>query len=213
VSPGPAAPTPLRALWRPLVDENPVALQVLGVCSALAVTRSLATALLMSAAVIAVLAGSSALISALRHWIPRQVRLILEITIIASLVTVVDQVLAAFFWDLSRELSVFVGLIVTNCILLGRAESFALAQPVHLSVLDGIGNGLGYAAVLVLVGSVRELLGRGELLGHTVLATADSGGWFQPVGLMLLPPSAFFLIGTLVWALRSARPPEKGEGP
>ena len=196
---------PLRILARPLVDENPILLQVLGVCSALAVTRTVQTALVMSAAVTAVLVCSNAAVSALRHQVPRSVRLIVEITIIASLVIVVDQILQAFLWETSRQLSVFVGLIITNCIILGRAESFAMHRSVGLSVLDGLGNGLGYGLILVTVGSVRELLGSGSLLGVPLLPRVEDGGWFQPVALMLRSPSAFFLIGLLVWGIRSAR--------
>jgi Na+-transporting NADH:ubiquinone oxidoreductase subunit D len=197
--------TPLRTLARPLLDENPILLQVLGVCSALAVTRSLQTALVMSAAVTAVLVCSNAAVSALRRQVPRSVRLIVQITIIASLVIVVDQVLQAFFWQMSRQLSVFVGLIITNCIILGRAESFAMHRSVGLAALDGLGNGLGYGLILVAVGSTRELLGSGSLLGVPLLPRVEEGGWFQPVALMLRAPSAFFLIGGLVWGIRAWR--------
>jgi Na+-transporting NADH:ubiquinone oxidoreductase subunit D len=194
-----------RTLLAPLVEQNPITLQLLGICSALAVTRSLATALVMSASVTAVTAVSNLSISLIRHQIPRSVRLIVQITIIASLVIVTDQVLRAYAFELSRQLSVFVGLIVTNCIVLGRAESFALHNPPGPSLLDGLGNGLGYSAVLILVGSVRELMGAGTLLGAAVLPLAREGGWYVPMGLFLLPPSAFFLIGLLIWALRSWR--------
>ncbi len=194
-----------RTLLRPLLDENPVTLHVLGICSALAVTRTLATAFAMSAAVIVVLVGSNVTISLLRHQIPRSVRLIIQITVIASLVIVVDQFLQAFFFELSRQLSIFVGLIITNCIVLGRSESFALRRGPGLALLDGLGNGLGYALVLTLVGGVRELLGSGSLLGVEVLHLVENGGWYTPIGLMLLPPSAFFLIGFGIWALRSVR--------
>jgi Na+-transporting NADH:ubiquinone oxidoreductase subunit D len=202
-----------RTLLAPLVEQNPITLQILGICSALAVTRSLATALVMSASVTAVTAVSNLSISLIRHQIPRSVRLIVQITIIASLVIVTDQVLRAYAFELSRQLSVFVGLIVTNCIVLGRAESFALHNGPGASLLDGIGNGLGYSAVLILIGSVRELMGAGSLLGVSVLPLAREGGWYVPMGLFLLPPSAFFLIGLLIWALRSWRreqvePPE-----
>lgn len=194
-----------RTLIAPLVEQNPITLQILGICSALAVTRSLATALVMSASVTAVTAVSNLVISLLRHQIPRSVRLIVQITIIASLVIVTDQVLRAYAWELSRQLSVFVGLIVTNCIVLGRAESFALHNGPGRSLLDGLGNGLGYGAVLITVGTVRELVGMGSLLGVPVLPLAREGGWYVPMGLLLLPPSAFFLIGLLIWALRSWR--------
>lgn len=200
-----APPTPLRVLLDPLVRENPITLQVLGVCSALAVTRSVATALAMSVSVTAVLLASSLAISAIRSQVPRSVRLIIEITIIATFVIVVDQVLQAFFWELSRELSVFVGLIITNCVILGRAETFAMHHGPGRSALDALGNGLGYSWILLLVGGTRELLGSGTLLGHPILPLVENGGWFEPVALMLRPPSAFFLIGLLIWGLRSAR--------
>jgi Na+-transporting NADH:ubiquinone oxidoreductase subunit D len=189
----------------PLVNENPITLQILGVCSALAVTKTLATALIMSAAVIFVITLSNAVISLIRHHMPRHVRLILQITIIASLVIVVDQLLKAYAYALSKELSVFVGLIVTNCIVMGRAEAFAMKNSVRLSVMDGLGNGLGYSWILILVGSLRELFGSGTLLGVEIFRTVSAGGWYQPAALMLLPPSAFFLIGFLIWALRAWR--------
>jgi Na+-transporting NADH:ubiquinone oxidoreductase subunit D len=195
-----------RALLDPVVEANPITLQILGVCSALAVTKTLATALVMSAAVIAVLTLSNASVSVLRHHMPRHVRLIVEITIVASLVITTDQIIKAFAYELSKQLSVFVGLIVTNCIIIGRAEAFAMKNPVHLSVLDGLGNGLGYAAVLVIVGATRELFGVGTLLGLEILPSAAEGGWYQPVTLMLLPPSAFFIIGFLIWGLRMWKP-------
>ncbi len=208
------ADTPMRTLLRPLSDENPILLQVLGVCSALAVTRTVETALVMTACVTAVLVCSNAAISALRRQIPRSVRLIVQITIIASLVIIVDQFLQAFLFETSRKLSVFVGLIITNCIILGRAESFAMHRSVGLSVLDGLGNGLGYGLILVAVGSARELLSAGSLLGITVLPLVEHGGWFEPVALMLRAPSAFFLIGFLIWGLRAWRvaPPSGVEG-
>lgn len=197
---------PLNTLTRPLVDENPITFQVLGICSALAVTRRLDTALLMGAAVIFVITLSNVSISLIRHQVPRSIRLIVQITVIATLVTVVDQLLRAFAWELSRQLSIFVGLIITNCLVLGRGESFAMTHGPGRSALDGLGNGLGYAAILAVVGSLRELLGSGTLLGATVLATRDAGGWYPPLALMLTPPSAFFLIGGLVWAVRSWKP-------
>ena len=209
--------TPLtRPLTRPLFDENPIALQVLGVCSALAVTRTLLTALVMCLALTFVLTASSACISAIRRWIPRSIRLIVQITIIASLVIVADELLRAYAWELSKELSVFVGLIITNCIVLGRAETFAMHNPVGASALDGLGNGLGYSLVLAAVASVRELLGAGALLGHTVLPLAADGGWFEPIALMRTPPSAFFVIAGLIWLLRTwkvaqVEPPEPGD--
>ncbi len=192
-----------RTLTGPILDENPITLQILGVCSALAVTKPLATALIMCLAVTIVLSVASASISLIRRHIARSARLIVQITIIASLVIVVDQVLQAFAWELSKQLSIFVGLIVTNCIILGRAETFAMSHNVPSSVLDGLGNGLGYSLVLILVGTSRELLGAGTVLGVVILPLASDGGWYVPLELMLLPPSAFFLIGFLIWGLRS----------
>ena len=192
----------LRTLLTPLVSENPITLQVLGVCSALAVTRTLATALVMCASVTVVLVCANAAISAIRREVPRSVRLIIHITIIASLVIVADQLIQAFAYSLSKQLSVFVGLIVTNCIVLGRAETFAMRNNVVTSVLDGLGNGLGYSFVLVTVATVRELLGAGSLLGFQILPLATQGGWFVPVELMGSAPSAFFLIAFLIWGLR-----------
>ena len=190
-------------LFEPMVDNNPIALQVLGVCSALAVTAKLSTALIMCLALTAVTACSSFSISAIRNHVPSSIRIIVQMTIIASLVIVVDQLLKAYAFDTSKELSVFVGLIITNCIVLGRAEAFAMKNPPMLSFMDGIGNGLGYSLILVIVGTVRELLGSGTLLGRVILPTVADGGWYQPNGLMLLPPSAFFIIGLLIWALRT----------
>ena len=192
-----------RAFLDPLVNENPITLQILGLCSALAVTKTLATALIMSLAVIAVITLSNGSISLIRHHMPRNVRLIVQITIIASLVIVVDQLLKAYAYELSKQLSVFVGLIVTNCIIMGRAEAFAMKNGVGPSVLDGLGNGLGYAWILIFVGSVRELFGSGSLLGVEILPTVSAGGWYHPAALMLLPPSAFFIIGFLIWGIRA----------
>jgi Na+-transporting NADH:ubiquinone oxidoreductase subunit D len=194
-----------RTLLRPLIDENPITLQILGVCSALAVTKSLSTALTMCVALTFVLTLASTSISIIRSHVPRNVRLIIQITIIASLVIIVDQLMKAFAYGMSKELSVFVGLIVTNCIVLGRAETFAMNNRVGLSALDGLGNGLGYSLVLITVGTVRELAGSGTLLGVAVLPAVADGGWFVPMHLMLLPPSAFFIIGLLIWAIRSMR--------
>lgn len=195
-----------RALLTPLVANNPITLQILGICSALAVTKTLETALIMSAAVTAVLVLATASVSAIRHHMPRNVRLIIQITIICSLVIIVDQVLKAFAYGASKQLTVFVGLIVTNCIILGRTESFAMKNTVRMSIMDGLGNGLGYAWILITVGSIRELLGSGTLLSVVILPTVGNGGWFEPAALMLLPPSAFFIIGLLIWALRSLKP-------
>ena len=198
-------PSALRHLTAPLVAENPVTLQILGICSALAVTTSLQTALVMSAALTAVLVLSSATISLIRHHIPGVIRLIVQIVIISTLVVVADEFLRAFAYEISRQLSIFVGLIVTNCLVLGRAEAFATHNPVGPSMLDALGNGLGYSLVLVVVGTVREVLGAGTLLGFTVLHSRDDGGWFEPLGLMQLAPSGFFILGLLVWAIRSIR--------
>lgn len=197
--------TSMRTLVRPIVDENPITLQILGICSALAVTRRLDTALLMGVSVIFVATLANASISLIRTQVPRSIRLIVQITLIATLVTVVDQFLKAFAFELSRQLSIFVGLIITNCMVLGRCDGFAMTHRPGLSALDGLGNGLGYAAVLVLVAGVRELGGSGTLLGVTLLPLREDGGWYEPVALLLMPPSAFFLLGGLVWALRSWR--------
>ncbi len=195
-----------RVLTDPLIRQNPITLQILGICSALAVTTSLTTAATMSGALIVVLCGGSAVISLIRRHIPASIRLILQITIIASLVIVIDEVLRAYAFAISERLSIFVGLIVTNCIVLGRAEGFAMHHPVLPSVIDALGNALGYCLVLMIVATVRELLGAGTLFGITVLPTAEQGGWFEPLALMRLAPSAFFILGLLIWAIRSARP-------
>ena len=195
-----------RILTRPLIDDNPLTLQILGICSALAVTTTLDTALLMSIVVIAVLAFGSALVSLVRQHVPHSVRIIVQITIIASLVIVVDQILQAFAFELSKRLSIFVGLIITNCIVLGRAEGFAMHNGVLASALDGIGNGLGYAMILIIVGVIREFFGRGSILNIQILIPVNQGGAFEPLQLMLLPPSAFFIIGGIIWFIRSRRP-------
>lgn len=192
-----------KILFAPVVDNNPIILQVLGICSALAVTTKLSTAITMSIALTLVVACSSALISLIRHHIPANIRIIVQMTIIASLVIVVDQFLRAFAYEISKELSVFVGLIITNCIVMGRAETFAMKNPPWPSFLDGLGNGLGYSAILLVVGTIRELFGSGSLLGYTILPLVRDGGWYVPNGLLLLPPSAFFLIGLIIWAVRS----------
>ena len=199
-------------LTRPLLRENPVTLQILGICSALAVTTSLATALTMAVSLTVVLTLAAGIISAIRRQIPETIRLIVQIVIIASLVIVIDQVLQAWFYEISRALSVFVGLITTNCLVLGRTESFARHNPPGPAMLDAFGNGLGYSLILVVIGAVRELFGKGALLGYPVLPLAEAGGWYTPLSLMLLAPSAFFLLGGLVWAIRSWRP-EQAEAP
>jgi Na+-transporting NADH:ubiquinone oxidoreductase subunit D len=181
-------------------------LQVLGICSALAVTTSLLPALIMCIAMTSVAAMSGATISILRNRIPNNIRIIVQITIIASFVIVVDQILKAYAFETSKQLSVFVGLIITNCIILGRAEAFAMSNGPGMSFLDGIGNGLGYSVVLIAVAILRELFGAGSLLSVQILPLASNGGWYEANGLMLLPPSAFFIIGLLIWAVRTARP-------
>jgi Na+-transporting NADH:ubiquinone oxidoreductase subunit D len=187
----------------PLFNKNPIGLQILGICSALAVTSKLETVIVMALAVTFVIAGSNVSVSLIRKQVPGSIRIIVEITIIATLVIFVDQFLKAYAFGISKQLSVFVGLIITNCIVLGRAEAFAMKNPPGLSFLDGVGNGLGYSLVLLLVAFFRELLGAGKLLGFTILPTTNEGGWYLPNGLMLLPPSAFFIIGLLIWALRA----------
>lgn len=195
----------LKPLFDPLLRDNPVTVQILGICSALAVTTSMTTALTMSLALTAVLVASSAVISLIRRHIPPQIRLILQITIIAAMVIVADLILQAYAYAISQRLSIFVSLIVTNCIVLGRAEAFAMSHPVGPSILDALGNGAGYSAILMVVAFVRELLGFGTLFGITIFPTVAAGGWYQPFGFMLLAPSAFMLLGLLVWALRSWR--------
>jgi len=190
----------------PLFNNNPIALQVLGICSALAVTTKMDTSVVMAAAVVFVTTFSNLFVSLLRSLIPTNVRIIVQLTIIASLVILVDQFLKAFFFDVSRQLSVFVGLIITNCIVMGRAEAFAMQNGPGLSAADGLGNGLGYGLLLVIVGAFREVLGAGTFFGRPVLLTVGSGGWYTPNGLMVLAPGAFFLIGLLIWALRTWKP-------
>ncbi|MEM8774292.1 MAG: NADH:ubiquinone reductase (Na(+)-transporting) subunit D [Pseudomonadota bacterium] len=195
----------------PLVDNNPITLQVLGICSALAVTSSLQVAFVMSLAVIFVTAFSSFFISILRNHIPGSIRIIVQMVIIASLVILVDQILKAYAFEISKTLSVFVGLIITNCIVMGRAEAFAMKNPPVASFLDGIGNGLGYGLILMMVGVIRELFGAGSLFGITILETVNNGGWYVPNGMLLLPPSAFFIIGLIIWAFRSWKPDQVEE--
>ncbi len=195
----------------PLFNDNPIALQVLGICSALAVTTKLETSLVMSAAVIAVMTLSNLFVSLLRNKIPPSIRIIVQLTIIASLVIVTDQVLKAFLFETSKQLSVFVGLIITNCIVMGRAEAFAMQNPPLPSVIDGIGNGIGYAIVLIFVGFFRELLGSGKLFGIEILPLITEGGWYTPNGLLVLAPGAFFLIGFFIWGLRTWKPEQVEE--
>ncbi|MGP9766792.1 NADH:ubiquinone reductase (Na(+)-transporting) subunit D [Halomonas sp. AOP13-D3-9] len=193
-------------LTAPIFHNNPIALQILGICSALAVTTSMSVSLVMALAVIFVTAFSNLFVSLIRNHIPSSIRIIVQMTIIASLVIVVDQILKAYAYEMSKQLSVFVGLIITNCIVMGRAEGFAMSNTPGMSFLDGIGNGLGYGFVLMVVGFVRELLGSGSVFGITIFQTIQNGGWYVPNGLLLLPPSAFFIIGLLIWVMRSVNP-------
>lgn len=199
-------------LTDPLIRQNPVTLQILGICSALAVTTTLATALTMSVSLTVVLTLSAGIVSAIRRHLPDTIRLIVQIVIVASLVIVIDQILQAYFAEVSRALSVYVGLITTNCLVLGRTEAFARHNAPLPAMADAFGNGLGYSLILLVIGGLRELLGKGELFGVGVLPLADAGGWFTPLSLMLLAPSAFFLLGLLVWAMRSLLP-EQVEAP
>lgn len=202
---------PRDVLIDPIVDNNPIALQVLGICSALAVTTKMDTALVMSAAVIGVLMLSNFFISSLRDQIPTNIRIIVQLTIIASLVIVVDQILKAYLFEISQQLSVFVGLIITNCIIMGRAEAYAMQNPPGLSLVDGLGNGLGYGAILMGTALLRELFGSGSVFGTQLLPLAADGGWYTPNGLMLLSPGAFFIIGFFIWALRVWKPEQVEE--
>lgn len=195
-------PTIKEVLLNPLFNNNPIGLQILGICSALAVTSNLKTALVMSAALTLVTGFSNLFISMIRSQIPGSIRMIVQMVIIASLVIVVDQLLKAYAFSLSKQLSVFVGLIITNCIVMGRAEAFAMQNPPILSFFDGIGNGLGYSAMLVALGIIRELFGAGKLMGYEIIPVVNDGGWYQPNGMLLLPPSAFFLIGLFIWGIR-----------
>lgn len=195
-----------EVVFDPLINTNPIAVQVLGVCSALAVTTKLEMALVMSLALTVVTALSNVAISSIRRLIPGSIRIIVFLTVIASLVIVTDQVLRAFVFDVSKQLAVFVGLIITNCIVMGRAEAFAMQNPPMESFLDGIGNGLGYSVVLIGVAFVRELFGSGKLLGMTILPTVNDGGWYNPNGMMVLAPAAFFLVGVAIWLMRTYKP-------
>ncbi|WP_315569513.1 NADH:ubiquinone reductase (Na(+)-transporting) subunit D [Haemophilus parahaemolyticus] len=195
-----------KLLLSPVVDNNPIALQILGICSALAVTTQLKTAVVMAIAVSLVTAFSSMFISMIRNYIPNSIRIIVQMAIIASLVILVDQVLRAYAYELSKQLSVFVGLIITNCIVMGRAEAFAMKSGPVESFVDGIGNGLGYGAMLVIVAFLRELIGSGKLFGVTIFQTIQDGGWYQANGLFLLAPSAFFIIGFVIWGIRTWKP-------
>lgn len=198
-------------LFRPILDNNPIALQVLGICSALAVTTSLQVTIVMCIALTFVAGFANFFVAVVRNYIPSSIRIIVQMTIIASLVILVDQFLQAFAYQTSRQLSVFVGLIITNCIVMGRAEAFAMQNPPLPSFLDGIGNGLGYSALLLVIGVVRELFGSGELLGFTIMPVVTEGGWYVPNGMLLLPPSAFFIIGLIIWGIRAYKPDQVEE--
>lgn len=200
-----------KVLVTPLINENPITLQVLGICSALAVTSQMSTSLIMAVALTSVTACSSGAISAIRNHIPSSIRIIVQMTIIASLVIVVDQILKAFAYEISKQLSVFVGLIITNCIVMGRAEAYAMKNPPLQSFMDGIGNGLGYSLILVIVAFFRELFGSGKLLGIEIFQLTKDGGWYDPNGLMMLPPSAFFIIGIIIWVYRQWKPVQQEE--
>ena len=195
-----------EVLVQPLIRENPVTLHVLGICSALAITNSLTSSLIMSVSLTVVLIISSAAISLVRHFLQPSIRLIVQIIIIASAVTIIDQLLTAYLPNAARTLSVYVSLIVTNCIVLGRAEAFAMHNPVRPSIVDALGNGLGYSIILVIVAVIRELFGSGSLMGYRLLSLVQEGGWYEPNALLLLPPSAFFIIGFIIWVIRSWRP-------
>jgi len=192
-----------EVLFDPIFNNNPIGLQILGICSALAVTTQMSVALVMCIALTFVCAFSNLFISLIRNQIPNSVRIIVQMAIIASLVIVVDQILGAIAYEMSKQLTVFVGLIITNCIVMGRAEAFAMQNPPGISFIDGVGNGLGYSIVLMAVATIREFLGSGSIFGFEVLKLVNNGGWYNPNGLMLLAPSAFFIIGLLIWALRS----------
>jgi Na+-transporting NADH:ubiquinone oxidoreductase subunit D len=200
-----------KILIEPVFEKNPVALQMLGICSALAVTTKLETALVMSLAVMFVVSLSNFSVSLIRNSIPGSIRILVEMTIIASLGIIVDQLIKAFAYDISKQLSVYVGLIITNCIVMGRAEAFAMKSPPVMSFVDGVGNALGYGVILLVVAFLRELLGSGKLYGFTVLPLVTEGGWYVPNGLFLLAPSAFILIGLLIWALRTWKPEQVEE--
>tara|TARA_B100000768_G_scaffold130860_1_gene121548 strand:+ start:549 stop:1211 length:663 start_codon:yes stop_codon:yes gene_type:complete len=195
--------TTKETLLEPLVSNNPIALQILGICSALAVTSSMKVAFVMCLALTVVTAFSNLFVSLIRNHIPGSIRIIVQMTIIASLVILVDQVLKAVAYDISKQLSVFVGLIITNCIVMGRAEAFAMKNPPLPSFIDGVGNGLGYSLILMVVAFIRELLGAGKLWGYQVLPVSTEGGWYVANGMMLMPPSAFFLIGMMIWVIRA----------
>ena len=195
-----------EVIFKPLIDENPITLQILGICSALAVTNNLSVTLVMCVALTSVVAFSNLFISIIRNYIPSSIRIIVQMTIIASLVIVVDELLKAYDYETSKKLSVFVGLIITNCIVMGRAEAFAMKEKPLLSFFDGLGNGLGYSLILIGVSIIRELFGSGSLMGYEIFTLVSNGGWYLPNNLLLLPPSSFIIIGLFIWAIRSIRP-------
>lgn len=196
-------------LLDPLFNNNPIALQILGICSALAVTTKLDKAIVMALALTIVTGFSNLAVSLIRNYIPTNVRIIIQLTVIASLVIIADQILKAYVPQISKQLSVFVGLIITNCIVMGRAEGYAMQNPPWASFLDGIGNGLGYSMILVLLGVVRELSGSGKLLGYSIFPLISEGGWYNPNSIMAMPPSALFLVGLFIWLLRSFKPQQR----
>ncbi|KUJ84874.1 NADH:ubiquinone reductase (Na(+)-transporting) subunit D [Microbulbifer flavimaris] len=198
-------------LLEPIFNNNPIALQILGICSALAVTSSLQVTLVMCVALTVVVCCSNVLVSLIRTQIPNSIRIIVQMTVIASLVILVDQVIKALAYDISKQLSVFVGLIITNCIVMGRAEAFAMKNGPVPSFFDGLGNGLGYSVILIGLAFIRELFGAGKLFGVEILKTVNNGGWYEPNGMLLLPPSAFFLIGLFIWAIRAWKPAQVEE--
>ena len=200
-----------KVFFDPLFNNNPIALQILGICSALAVTTKLETSIVMSMAVIFVAALSNFSVSLIRKHVSSSIRILVEMTIIASLVIIADQLIKAYAYDISKQLSIFVGLIITNCIILGRTEAFALKNPPVISLVDGIGNGIGYSMILLVVGFLRELIGSGKLLGNAIFPLVTEGGWYIPNGLFLLAPSAFIIIGLLIWALREWKPEQVEE--
>jgi len=198
-------------LLDPIFNNNPIALQILGICSALAVTSKLDTALVMSISVMLVVAFSNFFVSLIRNYVPSSIRILVEMTIIASMVIIADQFIRAFAFDISKQLSVYVGLIITNCIVMGRTEAYALKNPPIQSFVDGIGNGLGYSFILITLAVFRELLGAGKLLGITIIPLVRDGGWYVPNGILLMPPSAFFLIGFIIWIIRTIKPEQNEE--
>lgn len=200
-----------EVIIKPLIDENPIALQILGICSALAVTNSLTVTLVMCLALTTVVSFSNLFISIIRNHIPSSIRIIVQMTIIASLVIVVDEILKAYDYETSKKLSVFVGLIITNCIVMGRAEAFAMKEKPLLSFFDGLGNGLGYSLILISVAIIRELFGSGTLMGYEILPLVSNGGWYVGNNLLLLPPSSFIIIGLFIWAIRSIKPDQVEE--